>query len=40
VRERNPALETVATLFCDQGEKYLQERFSAVPSAVVGGAFQ
>ncbi len=39
VRERHPDLRTVVTLFCDEGEKYLQEHFSAVPPAVVEESF-
>ena len=39
VREQHPELRTVVTLFCDEGEKYLQEHFSAPPPAVVGDAF-
>ena len=39
VRERHPELRTVVTLFCDEGEKYLQEHFSAVPPAVVEESF-
>jgi len=39
VREQHPQLRTVVTLFCDEGEKYLQEHFSAPPPAVVGDAF-
>lgn len=39
VRESHPDLHTVVTLFCDEGEKYLQEHFSALPPAVVGDAF-
>ena len=33
-------LKTVVTLFCDEGEKYLQEHFSAPAPDVVGGAFE
>jgi cysteine synthase len=29
IREENPELETVITLFCDEGEKYLSEHFRA-----------
>ena len=39
VREQNPGLRTVVTLFCDEGEKYLQEHFSKPASGVVGDAF-
>ena len=27
VRERYPALKTIVTIFCDEGEKYLTEHF-------------
>ena len=39
VREQHPELRTVVTLFCDEGEKYLQEHFSEPASGVVGDAF-
>ena len=39
VREQHPELRTVVTLFCDEGEKYLQEHFSVPEPDVVGGAF-
>ena len=39
VREQHPELRTVVTLFCDEGEKYLQEHFSAPAPDVVGDAF-
>ena len=39
VRERHPQLRTVVTLFCDEGEKYLQEHFSKPAPDVVGDAF-
>ena len=39
VREQHPELRTVVTLFCDEGEKYLQEHFSRPASGVVGEAF-
>ena len=39
VREQHPELRTVVTLFCDEGEKYLQEHFAAPPANVVEGAF-
>lgn len=39
VRAQHPELRTVVTLFCDEGEKYLQEHFSAAAPGVVGGAF-
>lgn len=32
LRERNPELATVVTLFCDEGEKYLSEHFRATES--------
>mgnify|MGYP000950172934 CR=1 FL=1 len=35
VRERHPELRTVVTLFCDEGEKYLQEHFMQSESASV-----
>jgi cysteine synthase len=28
VRETYPQLKTVVTLFCDEGEKYIQEHFA------------
>ncbi|HVI25080.1 MAG TPA: cysteine synthase family protein [Xanthomonadaceae bacterium] len=34
VRAQHPELRTVVTLFCDEGEKYLQEHFMASPQAV------
>ena len=39
VREQYPELETVVTLFCDEGEKYLQDHFSPPADGTVGGAF-
>ena len=39
VREQHPDLRTVVTLFCDEGEKYLQEHFSQPAGAVVADAF-
>ena len=39
VREQNPELRTVVTLFCDEGEKYLQEHFSKAGQTAVGDAF-
>ncbi|MDE2154289.1 MAG: cysteine synthase family protein [Xanthomonadaceae bacterium] len=35
VRERHPQLRTVVTLFCDEGEKYLQEHFMRGDSVTV-----
>ncbi|MFC5582759.1 PLP-dependent cysteine synthase family protein [Rhodanobacter terrae] len=35
VRERYPELRTVVTLFCDEGEKYLQEHFMRGDSVIV-----
>lgn len=35
VRERHPELRTVVTLFCDEGEKYLQEHFMRGDSVTV-----
>jgi cysteine synthase A len=39
VREQHPEFETVVTLFCDEGEKYLQEHFSQPPAAIVADSF-
>ncbi|HET8819729.1 MAG TPA: cysteine synthase family protein [Xanthomonadaceae bacterium] len=39
VRERYRELRTVVTLFCDEGEKYLQEHFSKPSPDVLGEAF-
>ena len=39
VRETHPEFDTVVTLFCDEGEKYLQDHFSAPESGIVGEAF-
>ena len=39
VRERHPELRTVVTLFCDEGEKYLQDHFSQPDGGVVADAF-
>ena len=39
VRGQHPELRTVVTLFCDEGEKYLQEHFSKPAPDVVGDAF-
>ena len=39
VREQHPELQTVVTLFCDEGEKYLQDHFSQSEGNVVGDAF-
>ena len=39
VREQHPEFSTVVTLFCDEGEKYLQEHFSQPPAAVVADSF-
>lgn len=36
VRERHPEFETVVTLFCDEGEKYLNEHFMRPDSVSVG----
>jgi cysteine synthase A len=33
VREHHPELQTVVTLFCDEGEKYLQEYFTPAQGA-------
>jgi cysteine synthase A len=35
IRNEYPALETIVTLLCDEGEKYLQDHFaqSAAPDA-------
>ena len=40
VREQHPGFRTVVTLFCDEGEKYLQEHFSQPAPEVVEDAFQ
>ena len=29
IREANPQLKTIVTLFCDEGEKYISEHFAA-----------
>ena len=39
VRERHPEVQTVVTLFCDEGEKYLQEHFSDENAGSVRAAF-
>ena len=39
VREQHPELETVVTLFCDEGEKYLQDHFSKAAPEAVGESF-
>ncbi|KGM56980.1 pyridoxal-5-phosphate-dependent protein subunit beta [Lysobacter arseniciresistens ZS79] len=39
VRERHPELRTVVTLFCDEGEKYLQDHFSAPAPGLIDAAF-
>jgi cysteine synthase len=39
VREQHPELRTVVTLFCDEGEKYLQEHFSTTPADAIGDSF-
>ena len=39
VREQNPELRTVVTLFCDEGEKYLQDHFMAPSPEAVAGSF-
>jgi cysteine synthase len=36
VREAYPELETVVTLFCDEGEKYISEHFAERDSVKVG----
>ena len=38
-RDQHPGLGTVVTLFCDEGEKYLQDHFSEPDAPVVGDAF-
>jgi cysteine synthase A len=35
VRESYPDLETVVTLFCDEGEKYISEHFAPKDAARV-----
>ena len=39
VREQHPEFDTVVTLFCDEGEKYLQDHFSQPDADIVGDAF-
>lgn len=39
VRGQRPELRTVVTLFCDEGEKYLQEHFSGASPEAVAGSF-
>ena len=39
VREQHPDLATVVTLFCDEGEKYLQDHFTQPDADVVRSAF-
>src|SRR3546814_9608805 len=39
VREQHPEFDTVVTLFCDEGEKYLQDHFSKPDGDVVRSAF-
>jgi cysteine synthase A len=39
VREQHPELRTVVTLFCDEGEKYLQEHFMPAPPGAVAASF-
>ncbi len=39
VREQHPELRTVVTLFCDEGEKYLQDHFAVSDPEVVGDSF-
>ncbi|MDN5781945.1 MAG: pyridoxal-phosphate dependent enzyme, partial [Luteimonas sp.] len=39
VRAQHPEFATVVTLFCDEGEKYLQEHFSQPGGDVVRRAF-
>ncbi len=36
VRAKYPELETVVTLFCDEGEKYLQDHFMPTPPPAAG----
>ena len=36
VREAYPELETIITLFCDEGEKYISDHFAKRDSARVG----
>jgi cysteine synthase A len=36
IREVNPELETIITLFCDEGEKYIQDHFAAKDEVRVG----
>jgi cysteine synthase A len=39
VREQHPEFSTVVTLFCDEGEKYLQDHFSQPAPDVVEDSF-
>jgi cysteine synthase A len=36
IREVHPELETIITLFCDEGEKYIQDHFAAKDEVRVG----
>src|ERR687890_1408269 len=36
IREAYPELETIVTLFCDEGEKYIQDHFAATDEVRVG----
>ena len=36
IREAHPELETIITLFCDEGEKYIQDHFAAKDEVRVG----
>jgi cysteine synthase A len=36
IREVHPELETIITLFCDEGEKYIQDHFAATDEVRVG----
>jgi len=38
IRAANPELDTIVTLFCDEGEKYITEHFSAVEEVTVDAA--
>lgn len=38
IRTANPELETIVTLFCDEGEKYINEHFSAAEEVTVDAA--
>jgi len=39
IRENYPELKTVVTVFCDEGEKYLNEYFMSPDAAEVGAKY-